>query len=379
MYVGYEEKDMSELSKILNSLSIGKTGYPFVMDCDGNMLIYPDSRDAFNDTKAVFNQFDGQKSGIIHIKSNEKTHTISFYYFEKFQIYIAATIVKDDENREIVNKAIIASFIVGFTTILLLLLLIYRFTTEKLYRYLSELRIINKKLVSAEIALKRSEKLASMGQISAGIAHELNNPLGVITMYSNIILDELKHDDPMVEDMKIIVSQAERCKNIVGGLLNFARKNKIKLTETNIVEFMKTSINSVVIPASVNVVFNSEISDPIVHIDSEQMMQAITNLEKNAVEAMPTGGSLIITINGKDKEVEISISDTGCGIAEENMEKLFTPFFTTKALGKGTGLGLPLVYGIVKMHSGKISVESNSDKSNGTTGTEFKIVLPRIN
>lgn len=378
IYVGYEEKDVSELTKILETLTIGKTGFPFVMDNEGNMLIYPKNQKHFDNNKLVFEQINGKKEGLVHINSGGQEHSIAFRYFEPFQIYIAATIVKDEENKDIISKSIISSLIVGLSAILLLSVLIYRFTTEKLYRYFSELKIINKKLASAEIALKRSERLASMGQISAGIAHELNNPLGVITMYSNIVLDELKHDDPIAEDMKIIVTQAERCKNIVGGLLNFARKNKVKLNETNIVDFMHQSLKNVVIPKEIEVVFNTDISDPMINIDAEQMMQAVTNLEKNAVEAMPGQGKLEIKIDGNEKQVEISISDTGCGIPQENMEKLFTPFFTTKDFGKGTGLGLPLVYGIIKMHTGKISVESNTDINDGPTGTSFKITLPRI-
>ena len=114
-------------------------------------------------------------------------------------------------------------------------------------------------------------------------------------------------------------------------------------------------------------------------IDSEQMLQAFTNIEKNAVEAMPDGGLLEFFVTGNAKEVEIKIKDSGCGIEAENMDKLFTPFFTTKEIGKGTGLGLPLVYGIIKMHKGKIAVESNTDKEKAPTGTTFKITLPRIN
>ena len=109
------------------------------------------------------------------------------------------------------------------------------------------------------------------------------------------------------------------------------------------------------------------------------MMQVLTNLEKNGIEAMPDGGTLIIDLDADYDNIVISIKDTGLGIPDENMDKLFTPFFTTKEVGKGTGLGLPLVYGIVKMHKGQIKVESNSKPENGPTGTTFKIILPRGN
>lgn len=253
------------------------------------------------------------------------------------------------------------------------------YTIEKLHKYVTDLNDSNEKLKNTKLALKHSEKLANMGQISAGIAHELNNPLGVITMYSNLILDDLKSDEQMRSDVELIVEQANRCKGIVSGLLNFARKNKIKVQEIDIVEFLEHSLNSVVIPKNIKTSVNAGLADKYLMLDPDQMIQVFTNLEKNAIEAMPGGGELNIYINGDDKNVDISITDSGAGIPEENMDKLFTPFFTTKEIGKGTGLGLPLVYGIIKMHSGKILVKSNADINKGPTGTEFKITLPRIN
>ena len=251
------------------------------------------------------------------------------------------------------------------------------FTIEKLHRSINDLNLSNEKLDSTQQALKQSEKLANMGQLSAGIAHELNNPLGVITMYSNILMDEANEDDPIRKDLELIVEQTKRCKNIVSGLLNFARKNQVNLSETNMVNFTKNSIKSIIKPDSVKVIFKSKLNDPIAMIDTDQMMQVMTNLEKNAIEAMPDGGTLNIELDGNKNEIEFKISDSGIGISKENMEKIFTPFFTTKELGKGTGLGLPLIYGIVKMHNGQISVTSNSDQNNGQTGTSFKIVIPR--
>jgi len=252
------------------------------------------------------------------------------------------------------------------------------YTIEKLHKSIKELNVTNEKLVNTRLALKQSEKLANMGQISAGIAHELNNPLGVITMYSNILLDELEREDPKSKDLELIVEQANRCKNIVSGLLNFARKNKIKVSEIDIEVFLKHSLNSVVIPSNVKCEVKSNLTDNLVMIDPNQMIQVFTNIEKNAIEAMPDGGCLSIVIDGDNNNIEIKIKDTGQGIPEEHMDKLYTPFFTTKEIGKGTGLGLPLVYGIVKMHNGKITVKSNANPKKGPTGTEFIITLPRI-
>lgn len=251
------------------------------------------------------------------------------------------------------------------------------YTIEKLHDSISNLNVSNEKLAKAKQALKQSEKLAHMGQLSAGIAHELNNPLGVITMYSNILIDEAPENDPVREDLRLIAEQAERCKKIVSGLLNFARKNQVALSETDVVKFTRHSIDSILKPDNIRVVFEPSVKNPLARLDIDQMMQVLTNLEKNAVEAMPGGGLLTVGVEGDDEEIRFVISDTGTGIAKEHMDKIFTPFFTTKEMGKGTGLGLALIYGIVKMHKGKIHVESNADPAAGATGTTFTITLPR--
>ncbi|HMM12184.1 MAG TPA: [Fe-Fe] hydrogenase large subunit C-terminal domain-containing protein [Bacteroidales bacterium] len=250
------------------------------------------------------------------------------------------------------------------------------YTIEKLHQSIEHLNLSNAELASAREALRQSEKLAHMGQLSAGIAHELNNPLGVITMYSNLLLDDAP-DDQMRNDLQLIVEQAERCRKIVGGLLNFARKNQLRLVETNVESLVNRSLQSVVIPPAVAVEVEVDLTDPFAFIDADQMMQVLTNLEKNAVEAMPEGGILRVRIGEKNEEITISIADTGTGISPENMDRIFTPFFTTKEVGKGTGLGLPLCYGIVKMHKGQINVTSNDQPEKGPTGTTFTIVLPR--
>ena len=251
------------------------------------------------------------------------------------------------------------------------------YAIEKLHKSNEELHFSNKQLSDTKSALKQSEKLASMGQLSAGIAHELNNPLGIITLYSSILKDELSAKSEIFSDIEIINEQAARCKTIVEGLLNFARKNKVNLKEVNIVDFIKKSFKSFVKPDNIDLAFNCELDNTMVNIDSEQMMQAITNIEKNAVDAMPNGGKLSVNIKDKDDDLIIEITDTGEGIEKENLEKIFTPFFTTKSMNKGTGLGLPLVYGIIKMHKGKINVISNNNPKEGNLGTTFIITLPK--
>ncbi len=251
------------------------------------------------------------------------------------------------------------------------------YAIEKLHKYIREFNLSNEKLATTQEALRQSEKLAGMGQLSAGIAHELNNPLGVITMYSNILKEELDANDPMQKDLELIVEQADRCKKIVGGLLNFARKNQVNFTECDIIHLTENSIRAVLAPANINISLLSKVKVPMAWLDGDQMSQVLTNLAKNAVEAMPDGGNIRIELSDSPSQVFFSFSDDGTGITKENMDKVFTPFFTTKGPGKGTGLGLPIIYGIVKMHKGDIIVSSNADPDKGPTGTTFQIALPR--
>ncbi len=255
------------------------------------------------------------------------------------------------------------------------------YTIDKLHKYISDLDVSNKKLETTKAALKQSEKLASMGQLAAGIAHEVNNPLGVVIMYSHILLDEVEPGTPIYKDLKLIVEQADRCKKIVGGLLNFARKSKVTISEIPVSKLIKDSLKTFVLPRNVTLKLHITAMDPIIECDHDQMVQVFSNLFKNAIDAMPQGGDLIINVTNYNdgKEFMFEVRDTGSGIPKEHLDKMFEPFFTTKENGKGTGLGLPIIYGIVKMHRGNIRVESNCDESDGPTGTCFWLSLPRKN
>ena len=151
----------------------------------------------------------------------------------------------------------------------------------------------------------------------------------------------------------------------------------LKLRETNIIKILKEGLNKLSHSDQVTVEIKSFLNDEAVWIDHEQMVTVFFDLSRNAIEAMPDGGSLTITVEGDEKQVAIKITDTGVGIAEENIPLLFTPFFTTKPVGDGTGLGLPQAYASVKAHRGDISIESNADPKKGPTGTTVKITLPR--
>ncbi len=251
------------------------------------------------------------------------------------------------------------------------------YTIEQLKTAVSDLAVSHEQLAMAQEALLQSEKLASMGQLAAGIAHELNNPLGVVLMYAHILLGECDQREKLRGDLEMIAKEADRCKRIVSGLLHFARQNKIVLQSCDIKSLAQECLKAMPPPQGIDTSVRVEADDTVAEIDRDQVMQVLSNLVTNAYAAMNDGGNLEITIDGNEDEILLEISDTGIGIPRENLAKIFDPFFTTKQLGKGTGLGLAVTYGIVKMHNGDISVRSNADEAEGPTGTAFTVKLPR--
>ncbi len=251
------------------------------------------------------------------------------------------------------------------------------YTIEELGRTINNLAVTDDKLAETKVALVQSEKLASMGQLAAGIAHELNNPLGIVLMYAHILKDEFGKDLSMLEDLTMITEQADRCKKIVAGLLHFARQNKVVLEPVDVLDVVKKSLAASPAPEKVELMIENELDDTQAELDRDQVIQVLTNLIGNGIAAMTEGGTLTVRISGDDVRINIAVKDTGTGIPQENLSRIFDPFFTTKQLGAGTGLGLAVAYGIVKMHRGDISVESNADPASGPTGTTFTMTFPR--
>lgn len=230
-------------------------------------------------------------------------------------------------------------------------------------------------LQSTQDQLVQSEKLASLGQLAAGVAHELNNPLGTILLYSDLVKKDLGAESPNSADLDIILNETKRCKSIVAALLEFARQNQVVTQPTNLNAIIANVIDlerKHYDANSVEIKLNFDPKLPKIQADPVQITQVLVNLIENSVDAMPQGGTLTIrTLQEPPEMVTIEIEDNGVGIPPENLSKLFTPFFTTKPVGKGTGLGLAIIYGIVKMHRGQILVQSELNR-----GTRFTIQLP---
>ena len=248
---------------------------------------------------------------------------------------------------------------------------------EKLEATVTSLHRSYDKLTEAQTQLVRSERLASMGQMAAGIAHEVNNPLGTILIYAHLLQDQAGLTDETRGDVDLIIQEAIRCKNIVGGLLDFARQTKVSLAGVDLREFLEKAAETAraqVQDPRVHILVAASPDLPPAYVDSDQMLQVILNLMRNSVDAMPNGGTIQASAEWRESSGEfvLTVRDEGTGIAPEHVERVFSPFFSTKAVGKGTGLGLAICYGIVKMHRGQIRAQNNTEGR----GATFEITLP---
>jgi len=235
---------------------------------------------------------------------------------------------------------------------------------------------IEKKLQDTHLQLVSSEKMASLGKLAAGIAHEINNPLGGILIYSSLMMEDLPEGDSKRGDLARIVQEASRCKDIVKSLLEFARQTEPKMEPTDINRAITDGLfflENQALFHNVKIIKNLDPFLPFVRGNASQLKQVLINIIVNAAEAMHGNGTLTITSSTSPdrKWVTLEFTDTGEGIKEENLRRIFDPFFTTKEVGKGTGLGLATSYGIVEDHGGRISVKSKVGE-----GTTFTIELP---
>jgi two-component system NtrC family sensor kinase len=235
---------------------------------------------------------------------------------------------------------------------------------------------MEKQLQETHLQLVNSEKMASLGKLAAGIAHEINNPMGGILIYSSLLMEALEGKDSKRQDLEKIVQEATRCKEIVKSLLEFSRQTEPKMEPTNINKAITDDLfflENQALFYNIEIVKNLPPELPRIRGNASQLKQVFMNIIVNAAEAMHGTGTLTITtgLSRDEKEMWIDFADTGEGIPQENLSKIFDPFFTTKEVGKGTGLGLSTSYGIIDGHGGRIDVKSQVGE-----GTTFRIELP---
>lgn len=232
-----------------------------------------------------------------------------------------------------------------------------------------------RELQQVQDQLVQAGKMAALGELAAGVAHEINNPLTGILTFSSLMLKKVDENHPWKKDLDNIVQQTTRCRNIVKGLLDFARQRKPDRKEWDIHALIDRTVTLVENQArfqNIKIVREFDPHLPHLLVDGDQIQQVFMNIIINAADAMRgQEGTLTIKTISRNGIVEIQFSDTGCGMSKEHLSKIFTPFFTTKETGKGTGLGLAISYGIIQSHGGEIEVESEIGK-----GSTFRIKLP---
>lgn len=230
--------------------------------------------------------------------------------------------------------------------------------------------------ISLEEQLQQREKLSSIGLLAAGVAHEVNTPLTGVSSYTQMLLGMFPDGDPKHALLQKVRTQAERATNIVNNLLNFSRTGSAtEFGETNLARVLDDTLQLLepqLRRSQIEIVRNYDPDAPLCYGNAGKLQQVFTNLILNARDAIPDGGQITLsTTTAEDGSVAVEVADTGIGIDAENVAKIYDPFYTTKGVGRGTGLGLAVSYGIVQEHTGRISVESTPGQ-----GTTFRITLP---
>jgi two-component system NtrC family sensor kinase len=417
----YEKISLEELKAKIKNKKVGQSGYIYCMNSDGKLVIHPDAEGAniFDSTDSngfhFIREMCEKKDGWIRYPwknlgdPEARMKIVRYSYFKPWDLIVAVGSYEDEFYREanliegrIVRSLVVISLVVGLISIAMVFLAA-KVLTDPIHHMISVIRKVKQgrldqqmkvesndelgelavnfnRMTSIiqrnremETALAQQGKMASLGILSSGVAHEINNPLGVILGYASYIEGKIGPEDPHYKFIHEIKRESKRCKKIVQDLLSYARTPKPTLEETDINELLgqivdfaanHTDMHHVTIARE----FAPEL--PRIMADGDQLRQVAINLILNAGAAMDKGGRLVVgTASDGDGVLRITFSDNGAGIAEEHMDRIFEPFFTTKA--RGTGLGLAITRQIVEQHQGRISMESTPGE-----GTTVTITLP---
>ncbi|MFH1991425.1 MAG: ATP-binding protein [Pseudomonadota bacterium] len=249
-------------------------------------------------------------------------------------------------------------------------------TGDEFESLVTSLNNMIKELNKRSEELIQAKKLASLGRLTSGVAHELNNPLNNISTSVQILLEEFGQGDPEYQKELLIGAekQVDRARNIVKALLEFSRERTLKVKTVNFIDLVDEAVKSIKRELPANVKLELDVpADIQANLDPDRIQRVLINLILNALQAVGDEGTLKITASKEENQQEFSfeVQDTGCGIAKENITRIFDPFFSTKDVGKGSGLGLSIVYGIIEQHGGWIKVTSEEGE-----GATFTVFLP---
>lgn len=381
--------DTEYFRSLVENVKIGKTGEAYLLNQSGLFQTRPRFRGRIMEKAPLAIGEFRKDSGIEIIGGEGKSAPQSFprqivaYAWLKDPRWLL--VVKQDysEAFSTVNRANWSTLIFLHLSSLGIIIL----TVVVTYLIIKMIKRRDEKAGLLNDQLMQASKLASIGEISAKVAHELNSPLGGILIYANLLLEDTPAEDPKQSDLKQIVEQTLRCKEIVKDLLEFSRQSDHRRVPCSLNQSIRQTVELLskqaliqspiflgpIVQSNIRVVQELDPDLPLITADPNRMNQVLVNLIINAVDAMEGEGTLTLRTFQQplEKKVVLEVGDTGIGIPEENRSKIFDPFFTTKEVGKGTGLGLSTVYGIVQEHGGTIEVQSTVGK-----GTTFTLKFP---
>ncbi len=370
---------------LVENVKIGKTGEVYILNHKG---IYQTSPDSQGSIMTPAPGFEGERHDQVKFRVLETPHTegktkkiVCETWLTDPQWLLVARVDESEifEEVHLANRATLVSLHVSAAIILVVTVLITRYMVMIIKRRDLEVEGMSSQLMQAG-------KLAAIGELSAGVAHEINNPLAIIMTEHQLLLDAEKtapiqdnaFGEQFSDSLKQIGTQVLRCKHITRNLLKFARRTKSVIEAVNINLFIREVIDLMEREAkSGGIEFKAFLDESLPHLltDPSQLQQVLLNLINNAIDAHEEKGGGTITLSTAParapKGILITIQDTGSGIKEQNLEKIFDPFFTTKAPGRGTGLGLSICYTIIRQLGGQIQVESEMGK-----GTLFTLLFP---
>ncbi|BDV42044.1 histidine kinase [Geotalea uraniireducens] len=420
--LAFERRSFEELKEKIKSKKVGETGYIYCMDEKGNFTVHPDEEGKnffnavdFNGHKFIKEMCEKKRGWIRYPwrnvgESHPRMKIVRYDYFKPWGWIVAVGSYEDEFYQEankirgrIVGSMTLLTIIVGIVGTLLVFLAAKVLTDPinhmnevirkvkkgrldeqmevdtgdelgELAAAFNRMTAIIKQNKEMEASLAQQGKMASLGVLSSGVAHEINNPLGVILGYASYIEGKTSEDDPNYKYIHEIKRESKRCKKIVQDLLSYARTPKPALELLDINDLLSQIVDFAANHTDMhNVTVVKEFAPdlPLIMADGDQMRQVAINLILNAGAAMDGGGELVVRTFLDDQQfVNIAFRDTGAGIRQEDIEKIFEPFFTTKT--KGTGLGLAITRQIIEMHHGKIAIDSEVGK-----GTTVTVKLPQ--
>ncbi len=378
-----ERIKLDAINKLMRDIEIGKTGESYLVNKEGYFLTESKFEAGYTLKKKISTKGTEEcnkgKSGVgEYFDYREKKVLGAYLFIPEMEWSLMVEQDSSEAFQEIQHlKNII--FIIGLITIIV----IFAFTLLASGKIVKILKRYDQQFKKQQKQIMRAERLAAMGQLAAGVAHEINNPLGGISNCLKLISTKINKTNPKPKDFKDSIKylrtseqELNRCIRIIRNFLSFSKRPNLNPVVTNINNVISELIALIEPQAKVqNIMISKELKSdlPQLLVDAQQLHQALMNIILNSLEAMPQGGKLKVR-SGYDQRgeaVKIEITDTGYGIPEENLHHLFEPFFSCKPEGKGTGLGLSIVYEVIDEHNGSIELESEVGK-----GTIFTVKLP---